>query len=214
MMNARRASFNNLCGAKPWKILQPKTGTLRFGMPELPRLDALGELDVVSYEPLRVGMHDGVFDADVWDRSIQEVGKQLSAFTQFLPHLSDGFAGRCLVQPSDSAIAQARAWWMGDDEEVPAVIQDVPHVALDMAVAVALGGKQVTRPRIVAFFQKRISHDAGEFTGDKHPENSLRRVRLIGESLHEFLHEVVDRSPQRKPMPRQAIFSGLGAEVA
>jgi hypothetical protein len=32
---------------------------------------------------------------------------------------------------------------MGHDQEIPAIVEDVSHVAPDVAIAVVLGGKQV-----------------------------------------------------------------------
>jgi hypothetical protein len=61
---------------------------------------------------------------------------------------------------------------MGDDEEIPAVVQDVPHVALNVAVAVVLRREQVARPRIMALFEKRIPDYAGELASDKYPQRS------------------------------------------
>ena len=72
-MDPRRAPFNDICGSEWRQILQPETGALGFGMPELPGLDALRELDVIPYQVLRVRMHDRVFDADVRDRRIPEI---------------------------------------------------------------------------------------------------------------------------------------------
>jgi len=45
---------------------------------------------------------------------------------------------------------------MGNDQKIPAVIQDIADIALNMAVAVVFGREQVARPRIMAFFQKRM----------------------------------------------------------
>ena len=158
-MNSRCAALNNLCRAKLWKVLQPKAGALGFGMSELPRLDALRKLDIIPYQVLRMRMHDWVLDADVRDRRIPEVGEKFRTLAKILPHLVNGFAGWRLVQPSHAAVAEAGAGWMGDDQKIPAVVQDFPYVALDMAVAVVLGGKQITRPCVVAFLQKRVAHD-------------------------------------------------------
>ena len=56
---------------------------------------------------------------------------------------------------------------MGNDQEVPEIIQDVSHIALYMAVAVVLGRQQITGPRIMALLQKRIAHDTEKLAGDK-----------------------------------------------
>src|SRR5580692_8467547 len=61
----------------------------------------------------------------------------------------------------------------------------------------------------MAFFQKCVADDAGEFAGDKDSQGSRERVGLIGKCLHEFLHYVVSRTPQRKPMPRQTASRSL-----
>ena len=83
------------------------------------------------------------FSTQMWDKRIPEVGEKCRTLAQILPHLVNGFACRGLVQPPDAAVAEAGAGWMCDDQEIPTVIQDVSHVALDMAVAIVLGGKQV-----------------------------------------------------------------------
>jgi hypothetical protein len=56
---------------------------------------------------------------------------------------------------------------LSDDQEVPAVIQYVSYIALDVTVAVVFRGKKVAGPCVMAFFQKGIADDAGEFAGDE-----------------------------------------------
>ncbi len=97
MMNARCAAVNNLCRPKPWEVLQPKAGALGFWMPELPGLYALRELDVIPYQVFRMRMHDRVFDADMRDWCVPEVGEKCRTFVQIPPHLGNCFAGLRLV---------------------------------------------------------------------------------------------------------------------
>ena len=60
------------------------------------------------------------------------------------------------MKPPDAAIAKPGAWRMRDDQEVPAVVQNLSNVTLDVSVAVVLGRQQVASC-VMALFQKRIS---------------------------------------------------------
>jgi hypothetical protein len=74
------------------------------------------------------------------------------------------------VQPAHAAITKPRTRGMSHNQEVPAIIENFPNVALNMAIAVVLGWQQIAGPSIMALFQKRIAHYAGEFTGDKYTQ--------------------------------------------
>jgi hypothetical protein len=97
MVNARCTALNNICRTKRREVLQPEAGALGLGMSELPWLDALRKLYVIPYQALRMRMHDGIFDADMGDRRIPEVGEEFRTLAEILPHLVNGFPGGRLV---------------------------------------------------------------------------------------------------------------------
>jgi hypothetical protein len=67
---------------------------------------------------------------------------------------------------------------MGDDQQVPAIVENVASVAGNMPVAAILGRQQVARPRIMAALQEGISDHAGKLAGDQY----LHRRSFPGET--------------------------------
>ena len=57
---------------------------------------------------------------------------------------------------------------MRDDQHVPAPVQNLAHVALDMAVAVGLGRQKVAAPCVMPARQEGIADRAGEFAGNEY----------------------------------------------
>lgn len=56
------------------------------------------------------------------------------------------------------------------DAKVPAIGWDRANVAADMAVAAVLGGQKIAGPRVEAFVEEGIAHDAGILAADEHAE--------------------------------------------
>jgi len=81
----------------------------------------------------------------------------------------------------------------GQRSENPSRHSGCRCIALNMAVAVVFGRQQVAQPRIMAFFQKRIAHDAGKLAGDEDPESPpWRRVVLTSGFMDPKVHPSSD----------------------
>ena len=143
VMDPRFPTAHDICRDQGWQLLQPKTGSFGLAMPELPRLDALGEVLEIRDAGLGVFVHDRIFDGDPIDGRVPEVGKQRGPFIELCPHLFDSLASRRHGQPADTGIAQSGAGRVGDHQKVPAVVQQVAGIADDMAVRSVFTRQQV-----------------------------------------------------------------------
>lgn len=54
---------------------------------------------------------------------------------------------------------------MRDNQQVPAIAENVAHVASDMPVAAILGGEQIATPGIETAIDERAPDGAGKFAG-------------------------------------------------
>ena len=59
---------------------------------------------------------------------------------------------------------------MRDDEKIPAIGKDVPHIADNVPVGAVLGRQQVAGPCVVAESGKGPAHDARELAPNQNPQ--------------------------------------------
>lgn len=168
-MNPRRAAADDLSRDEWRQLSEPEARPFGLTVAELPRLDALGEVLEVGDARLGVLVHHRIFDGDPLNRRVPEVREQSGAFVEFLPHLLDGLPPGRGGQPPDTRVTQSGAGRMGDHQQVPPVVQQITRVADNVPVRSILTRQQIAGPRIVAPFQKRVTHRAAIFTRYKHP---------------------------------------------
>lgn len=134
MVNPRRAALDNVRRLQWRQVLQPQARSLGLTMPELPRLNALGELLKVHDPGFGVLVHHRIFDGDPVDRRVPEVREQRRALIKLAPHLFLGLARRRFGKPANARIAQSRAGRVGHHQQVPAIVQKVAGIPDDVPV--------------------------------------------------------------------------------
>lgn len=133
-MHSLIPSADDISWLKWRQLFEPKAGAFGLAVAELPRLNALREILEVLYARFGVFVHHRVFDGDPVDRRVPEIREERGPFIQLGPHLRQRFSARRDREPADSRIAQSGAGRVSDHQQVPAVIQQGPRVAYDMAI--------------------------------------------------------------------------------
>ena len=127
----------------------------------LPRLDYLVILAPDSVE--RVFVRDWIFERDMFDGRIEQDAEECSGIVELIPQAA-------IVEPSHAGVCQPRAFWMSD-EDVPVMVQMLPHVILDM-IARRFRRQQITRPRIPSASSEGITDSARIRTLPKRGQNN------------------------------------------
>lgn len=101
-------------------------------------------------------MHDRIFDRDAINRRIPECREQISRAIQFSPNLINRFALWRVSEPADSGVAEPRAWWMGNDEQIPSFVQQFARIPSYVAVTSIVSRQQIARPGVVPPIKESI----------------------------------------------------------
>jgi hypothetical protein len=129
VMNAGRASFDDV-GRFEWgKILEPEACGFGFAVAELPGLN-----DLVRFAPACGHDANGILDCDLFNGRIGERHKEI-----------DSRLLLCLfpLEPSRATDTEVRAGREGN-HQVPAEAQQMCHILLKVVLSAALAGQQVT----------------------------------------------------------------------
>jgi ABC-type sugar transport system ATPase subunit len=116
------------------EVLQPQARPLGFAMTKLVRLHRLGWRRIVDYPDLGVPVHDRVLNRNPRYGRVPECTEQRGTFFQLFPHAFLGAAGRRLMQPPHTAVAQPRARRVRHNQVVPAVVENAARVTLNVPV--------------------------------------------------------------------------------
>jgi len=154
-MHPRYSSIDDIRRLQEWKIFQPKTCSLGFAVPKLPRLDNL-----VGLAPATRHQADRVLDSDLRNVGIGEQHEQV--YRLYLLCL-------LILPPSSTANGETSAR-RESNHHVPLVgvgQQSIPSVTYDMELAPIRSRENIEGPRIMAPLTKGASDRAGKLTRDQ-----------------------------------------------
>ena len=154
-MHPRYSPIDDIRRLQEWKTFQPKTCSLGFAVPELPRLNNL-----VWLAPAARHQADGVLDSDLWDVGVGEQHEQV--YRLYLLCL-------LILPPSSTANGETSAR-RKSDHHVPLVgigQQSIPSVTYDMELAPIRCRENIERPGIMAPLTKSASDRARKLTRDQ-----------------------------------------------
>ena len=154
-MHPRYSPIDDIRRLQEWKTFQPKTCSLGFAVPELPRLNNL-----VWLAPAARHQADGVLDSDLRDVGVGEQHEQV--YRLYLLCL-------LILPPSSTANGETSARWKSD-HHVPLVgigQQSIPSVTYDMELAPIRCRENIEGPSIMAPLTKSASDRARKLTRDQ-----------------------------------------------
>ncbi len=154
-MHPRYSPIDDIRRLQEWKTFQPKTCSLGFAVPELPRLDNL-----VWLAPATRHQADGVLDSDLRDVGVGEQHEQV--YRLYLLCL-------LILPPSSTANGETSAR-RKSDHHVPLVgigQQSIPSVTYDMELAPIRCRENIEGPGIMAPLTKSASDRARKLTRDQ-----------------------------------------------
>ena len=154
-MHPRYSPIDDIRRLQEWKTFQPKTCSLGFAVPELPRLNNL-----VWLAPAARHQADGVLDSDLRDVGVGEQHEQV--YRLYLLCL-------LILPPSSTANGETSAR-RKSDHHVPLVgigQQSIPSVTYDMELAPIRCRENIEGPSIMAPLTKSASDRARKLTRDQ-----------------------------------------------
>lgn len=146
-----------------WRqAVEPEAGGLDLAVAELP---GLNDLILTAADDLpAVLVDDGVLDGNQRYVGVEEPPEELRGLGHLgPPDIVPAAVGP--VQPSDAAICEEGARGM-EDRQIPAVVQMVQDIALDMRTR-ALRRQEIAGDGIMAGLDEGVADGAGKFAADE-----------------------------------------------
>ena len=154
-MHPRYSSIDDIRRLQKWKTFQPKTRSLGFAVPKLPRLDNL-----VGLAPATRHQADGVLYSDLRDVGIGEQHEQV--YRLYL---------LCLfILPPSSATDRKTSARRKGNQHVPLIgvwQQSIPSVTYDVELTPISSRENIEGPSIMAPLTEGASDRAGKLTRDQ-----------------------------------------------